>query len=182
MRQKVRGKSTFSLCEVRKWRTHSILWAHRIKGKAGLSSQSFRRQDTLGLVGAAGHNKSKPKTDQGSLPAKPIGERAKQLKALRGFRAKDGACKVDLTREERSNGKAIRPFGSSRSIAHIQISYLIGERGNTHEAPAEREGLPGRMPMGAGFFEKARADSETWDLGLATNEYFSSSFLCQRLM
>ncbi|CDY46990.1 BnaC09g14140D [Brassica napus] len=182
MRQKVRGKSTFSLCEVRKWRTNSILWAHRIKGKAGLSWQSFRRQDTLGLVGAAGHNKSKPKMDQGSLPAKPIGERAKQLKALRGLKAKDGACKVDLTREERSNGKAIRPFGSSRSIAHIQISYLIGERGNTHEAPAEREGLPGRMPMGAGFFEKTGADSETWDLGLATNEYFSSSFLCQRLM
>ncbi|KAJ4938757.1 hypothetical protein NE237_026772 [Protea cynaroides] len=26
------------------------------------------------------------------------------------------------------------------------------------------------MPMGAGFLEKARADSETWDLGLATNE------------
>ena len=26
------------------------------------------------------------------------------------------------------------------------------------------------MPMGAGFFEKARADSETWDLDLATNE------------
>lgn len=48
--------------------------------------------------------------------------------------------------------------------------YLIGERGNAHEAPAEREGLPGRMPMGAGFFEKARAHSETWDLGLATNE------------
>lgn len=24
--------------------------------------------------------------------------------------------------------------------------------------------------MGAGFFEKARADSETWDLGLAKNE------------
>ena len=24
--------------------------------------------------------------------------------------------------------------------------------------------------MGAGFFEKARADSETWDLDLATNE------------
>lgn len=93
MRQKVRGKSTFSLCEIRKWRTHSILWAHRIKGKAGLSWQSLSRQDTLGLVGAAGHNKSKPKTDQGSLTAKPIGERAKQLKALR--KAKDGACKVD---------------------------------------------------------------------------------------
>ncbi|KAH0855616.1 hypothetical protein HID58_004030 [Brassica napus] len=73
----------------------SIIWAHRIKGKAELSWQSFRRQDTLGLVGAAGHNKSKPKTDQGSLPAKPIGERAKQLKALRSLRTKDGACKVD---------------------------------------------------------------------------------------
>lgn len=47
---------------------------------------------------------------------------------------------------------------------------LIGERGKAHEAPAEREGLPGRMPMGAGFFEKARADSETWDLGLGRNE------------
>nr|VDD29740.1 unnamed protein product [Brassica oleracea] len=128
MRQKVRGKSTFSLCEVRKLRTNSILWAHRIKGKAGLSWQSFRRQDTLGLVGAAGHNKSKPKTDQGSLPAKPIKLKGlKQLKA-RGL-GKDGACKVDRepSREERSNGKAIRPFGS-RSIAHIQISYLIGER------------------------------------------------------
>nr|WRQ16473.1 ribosomal protein L2 [Melia azedarach] len=84
MREKVRGKNTLSLCEVRKWRTHSILWAHRIKRKAALSWQSFRRQDTLGLVGAAEHNESKPKTDQGSLPAKPIGERPK-----------DGACKVD---------------------------------------------------------------------------------------
>ncbi|KAM3341891.1 hypothetical protein P3S68_026857 [Capsicum galapagoense] len=27
-----------------------------------------------------------------------------------------------------------------------------------------------RVPMGAGFFEKARADSETWDLGLVMNE------------
>jgi hypothetical protein len=84
MREKVRGKNTFSLCEVRKWRTHSILWAHRIKRKAALSWQSFRRQDTLGLVGAAEHNESKPKTDQGSLPSKPIGEGPK-----------DGACKVD---------------------------------------------------------------------------------------
>lgn len=84
MREKLRGKNTFSLCEVRKWRTHSILWAHRIKRKAALSWQSFRRQDTLGLVGTAEHNESKPKTDQGSLPAKPIGEGPK-----------DGACKVD---------------------------------------------------------------------------------------
>nr|WLE73518.1 ribosomal protein L2 [Thonningia sanguinea] len=75
---RMRGK--FSLCEVRKWRTHS--WAHRIKRKAALSWQSFRRQDTLGLVGAAEHNESNPKkTDQGSLPSKPIGERP--------------ACKVD---------------------------------------------------------------------------------------
>ena len=47
---------------------------------------------------------------------------------------------------------------------------MIGERGNAHEAPAEREGLLGRMPMGARFFEKARSDLRTWDLGLATNE------------
>jgi hypothetical protein len=80
----LRGKNTFSLCEVRKWRTHSILWAHRIKRKAALSWQSFRRQETDGLVGAAEHNESKPKTDQGSLPAKPIDEGTK-----------DGACKVD---------------------------------------------------------------------------------------
>ncbi|KAK6923610.1 Ribosomal Proteins L2, RNA binding domain [Dillenia turbinata] len=80
MKEKLRGKNTFSLCEVRKWRTHSILWAHRIKRKAALSW----RQETLGLVGAAEHNESKPKTDQGSLPAKPIGEGPK-----------DGACKVD---------------------------------------------------------------------------------------
>nr|AHA47111.1 ribosomal protein L2 [Amborella trichopoda] len=67
MREKVRGKKTFSLCEVRKWRTHSVLWAHRIKRKAALSWQSSRRQETLGLVGAAEHNESKPKADQGSL-------------------------------------------------------------------------------------------------------------------
>ncbi|KAK4565215.1 hypothetical protein RGQ29_007039 [Quercus rubra] len=134
MRKKLRGKNTFSLFEVRKWRTHSILWTHRIKHKAGLSWQSFRRKDTLGLVGVAEHNESKPKTDQGSLPTKPIGEGPK-----------DEACKVDFTREERSvkwQGKAIRPFGSSRT-------------------PVEREGLPGRMPKGAGFFEKARSNSKT---------------------
>ncbi|KAK7847306.1 60s ribosomal protein l2 [Quercus suber] len=84
MREKLRGKNTFSLFEVRKWRTHNILWAHRIKRKATLSWQSFRRQDTLGLVGVAEHNESKPKMDQGSLTTKLIGERPK-----------DGACKVD---------------------------------------------------------------------------------------
>ncbi|KAK4353295.1 hypothetical protein RND71_028813 [Anisodus tanguticus] len=51
--------------------------------------------------------------------------------------------------EKRSNGKVIRPFGSLRSIAHIQTSNW------------EREGLPCRMPMGVGFFEKAQAESET---------------------
>lgn len=84
MREKVIGKKTFSLCEIRKWRTHCVLWAHRIKRKAALSWQSLRQQETLGLVGAAEHNESKPKADQGSLPAKPIGEGTK-----------DGACKVD---------------------------------------------------------------------------------------
>ncbi|PHT36572.1 hypothetical protein CQW23_24272 [Capsicum baccatum] len=84
MREKVRGKNTFSLYEIRKWRTHSIRWVHRIKRKAALSWQSFRWQDTLGLVGASERNESKPKTDQGSLPAKPIGEGLK-----------DGTSKVD---------------------------------------------------------------------------------------
>ncbi|KAL6963078.1 60S ribosomal protein L2 [Sarracenia purpurea var. burkii] len=55
-----------------------------LDGLSALSWQSFRRQETLGLVGAAEHNESKPKTDQGSLPAKPIGEGPK-----------DGTCKVD---------------------------------------------------------------------------------------
>ncbi|CAN6472077.1 unnamed protein product [Victoria cruziana] len=67
MREILRGKNTFSLFEVRKWRTHSVLWAHRIKRQAALSWQSSRRQETLGLVGAAEHNESKPKADQGSL-------------------------------------------------------------------------------------------------------------------
>ncbi|KAJ0090587.1 hypothetical protein Patl1_14071 [Pistacia atlantica] len=62
MREKLRGENIFSLCEVRK-----------IKPKAALSWQSFRRQDTLGFVGAAEHNESKP-----------IGERPK-----------DGACKIN---------------------------------------------------------------------------------------
>ncbi|XP_020518774.1 uncharacterized protein LOC110006689 [Amborella trichopoda] len=83
MREKVKGKKTFSLCEVQKWRMHSILWAHWIKHKAALSWQSSRQQETLGLVGAVEHNESKPKVDQGSLPAKQIGEGLK-----------DGAWKV----------------------------------------------------------------------------------------
>nr|QKO27810.1 ribosomal protein L2 [Chorigyne cylindrica] len=62
MREKLIGKHLFSLCEIRKWRTH---WAHRIKRKAALSWRSLRQQETLGLVGAAEHNESKPKADQG---------------------------------------------------------------------------------------------------------------------
>nr|AEK66742.1 ribosomal protein L2 [Ferrocalamus rimosivaginus] len=67
MREKKIGKKTFSLCEIRKWRTHCVLWAHRIKRKAALSWQSLRQQKTLELVGAAEHNESKLKADQGSL-------------------------------------------------------------------------------------------------------------------
>ncbi|PKI31774.1 hypothetical protein CRG98_047835 [Punica granatum] len=162
---KLRGKNTFSLCE-------------RIKRKAALSWQSFRRQDTLGLVGAAEHNESKPKTDQGSLPAKPI-----------GGGTKDGACKVDQRAllyvrgalkwnfdrmrvsnpaAEMSSGflgldewAATLYRGQAVTIERLSLSipshtgreltskHLIGERGNAHEAPAEREGLPGRMPMAA---------------------------------
>nr|YP_009242031.1 ribosomal protein L2 [Oryza minuta]AMQ23378.1 ribosomal protein L2 [Oryza minuta] len=67
IREKKIGKKTFSLCEIRKWRTHCVLWAHRIKRKAALSWQSFRQQKTFELVGAAEHNESKLKADQGSL-------------------------------------------------------------------------------------------------------------------
>ncbi|THU43483.1 hypothetical protein C4D60_Mb00t02260 [Musa balbisiana] len=74
MRDQVLGQNTFSLCEIRKWRTDCVIWAHRIKRKGALSWQSLRQQERLGLVEAAEHNESKPKTDQGSLPAKPIGE------------------------------------------------------------------------------------------------------------
>ncbi|PHU04911.1 60S ribosomal protein L2, mitochondrial [Capsicum chinense] len=133
MREKVGGKNMFSLCLIQKWRMHSILWVHRIKRKAALSWQIFRWQETLWLVVASERNESKPKMDQGSLPAKTIG------KGL-----KDGTRKVDRA--------------------------PVLERGNIHEAPAKREGLPGRMPMGAGFFKKARANSETWDLGLVMNK------------
>ncbi|KAK8572938.1 hypothetical protein V6N12_028978 [Hibiscus sabdariffa] len=88
MREKLRRKNTFSHCEVRNWRTHSFLWAHRIKHKAALSWQSFRQQDTLGLVGAAEHNESKSKTDQakkgrvegGSQLARAAGTVAKIMK------------------------------------------------------------------------------------------------------
>ena len=40
MRERLGGKNT-SLCEVRKWRTDSIFWAHRMKRKAALSWQSL---------------------------------------------------------------------------------------------------------------------------------------------
>ncbi|KAM3374598.1 ribosomal protein L2 [Capsicum galapagoense] len=84
MKEKIREKNTFSLCEIRKWRMHSILWVHRIKHKVALSWHIFRWQETLGIVGASEHNESNPNTNQGSLLAKPIGEGIK-----------DGTCKVD---------------------------------------------------------------------------------------
>jgi hypothetical protein len=92
MREKVRGKNTFSLCEVRKWRTHSILWAHRIKRKAALSWQSFWRQDTftLRLVGAAEHNESKPKTDQVACQA--------DRRKAEGWSAQSRSCTCRVTR------------------------------------------------------------------------------------
>nr|AKI85071.1 ribosomal protein L2 [Hypseocharis bilobata] len=53
-------KNTFSLSEVQQWRTDSDVWAHRMKRKAALSWHRFKQQDTLGLVGAAERNESKP--------------------------------------------------------------------------------------------------------------------------
>ncbi|RWV95996.1 hypothetical protein BHE74_00000744 [Ensete ventricosum] len=83
IRDQVLVQNPFHLSEIRKWGTDCVLWAHRIKRKGALSWQSFRQQERLGLVEAE-YNRVKPKTDQGSLPAKPNGEGMK-----------DRACKVD---------------------------------------------------------------------------------------
>lgn len=106
----LRGKNPLSLCEIQKWRTDSSFWAHRIKPKAALSWQGFRRQDTLGIVGAAEHNKSKPKTDR-SLPAKP----------------KEGACKVPVTyiiaSHQLEAGKMVVNYdGSKPSTSNLLLS------------------------------------------------------------
>ncbi|KAH0676764.1 hypothetical protein KY285_024565 [Solanum tuberosum] len=47
MREKVRGKNTFSLCEIRKWRTHSILWVHRIRFQSQSSAVHTWAKTTL---------------------------------------------------------------------------------------------------------------------------------------
>lgn len=49
---------------------------------------------------------------------------------------------------------------------------------------AERECLPGHMPMGAGFFEKMWANWEIWGRGLIMDEgkLFELSLLAQLLM
>ncbi|GAV72795.1 Ribosomal_L2 domain-containing protein [Cephalotus follicularis] len=84
IREELGGKDTFSLSDVQKWRKHSIIWAHRIKRKAAVSWQSFSQQDTFGFIGAAEHNKMKPKADQGNLHFKPMGQGLK-----------DAACNKD---------------------------------------------------------------------------------------
>ena len=81
----------------------------------------------------------------------------------------------ELARVLLSAGGALDPNDKGTHFLYttngiLTSKHLIEERGNAHEAQAEREGLPGRLKKGEGFFEKARADSETWDLGFATNE------------
>ncbi|KAG9438903.1 hypothetical protein H6P81_021201 [Aristolochia fimbriata] len=111
MREKLKGK------------TRSLFSFSRIKRQAALSWQSLRRQETLGLVGAAEHNESKPKADQGSLlpsqvlayalcsgrpsylhASKSLDKALLPVEASRfgslpakpiGEGPKDGACKVD---------------------------------------------------------------------------------------
>lgn len=43
-KENVGGKNTFSLSEIQKLDTNSIIWAHRIKRKAAVSWQNFRQQ------------------------------------------------------------------------------------------------------------------------------------------
>ncbi|MCE5165919.1 hypothetical protein HAX54_013156, partial [Datura stramonium] len=77
---------------------------------------------------------------------------------------------------EKHNRLPVEGFLCSANLRRVNRSLRNPRKGyrpmgtHAHEAPAEREGLPGRMPMRAGFFEKARADSETWDHGLVMNE------------
>ncbi|PIA31219.1 hypothetical protein AQUCO_05100018v1 [Aquilegia coerulea] len=46
MRDKLKGKTEFSLGDVQKWKKDNVVWAHRIKRKAALSWQSLGRQGT----------------------------------------------------------------------------------------------------------------------------------------
>ncbi|MCD9560766.1 hypothetical protein HAX54_019557 [Datura stramonium] len=128
--------------------------------------ESLKRKETLGLVGASERNKSKSKTDQGSFPTKPIGEGLKDgtCKGIEGG-TNVNECKLHCPNMIVANN--IRCYRGSKRGQAVTIER---EWGNAYEAPAEREGLPGRMPMGVGFFKKARADLETWNLGLVINE------------
>ncbi|KAG5580540.1 hypothetical protein H5410_051167 [Solanum commersonii] len=135
--------------------------------KPAFFAPRIREKETLGLVGASELNESKPKTNHGSLPAKPIGEGLK-----------DGARKVDHTPvfyRGSKRGRAVTIERLSLSIpSHtgkkLTSKHLIREWGNAHEAPVEREGLSGRMPIGVRFFKKAWANLETWDPSLVMNE------------
>ncbi|KAH7514331.1 hypothetical protein FEM48_Zijuj11G0077500 [Ziziphus jujuba var. spinosa] len=53
MRDEFGGKNTDSICLVQKWTPQSIVWEHRAKRKAAVSWLSSRRQESLGLAGAA---------------------------------------------------------------------------------------------------------------------------------
>ncbi|KAL3628249.1 hypothetical protein CASFOL_027295 [Castilleja foliolosa] len=58
--------NTFSLGEIQKWRTDSVMWAHRMKRKAAVSWPGLRRQEILGIVGGASeHKESKAKKGRG---------------------------------------------------------------------------------------------------------------------
>ncbi|KDP29079.1 hypothetical protein JCGZ_16468 [Jatropha curcas] len=69
-REKGGGKSTFSLGEVQKWNKRSSIWTNRMKSKAAISWRSFKWHDTLGFVGAADSNESRPENDNVSKPSK----------------------------------------------------------------------------------------------------------------
>ncbi|KAF3674877.1 hypothetical protein FXO37_06170 [Capsicum annuum] len=150
----VKGEGHWYLCRV------GLNEFHGIKRKAALSWQSFRWQETLGLVGAFERNKLKPKMDQGSFPAKMIGEGMK-----------DGTCKSTIGNDHTrcyhgsKRGQAVTierlslsiPSHTGKEVRIPNVYYLVLEA-NSHNVtlrvslPAQEAKHSARRPgLGAPF-------------------------------
>ncbi|GFP82190.1 60S ribosomal protein l2 mitochondrial [Phtheirospermum japonicum] len=97
--------NTFALGEIQKWRTDSVVWAHRMKRKAALSWQGFRRQEILGLVGGSSeHKESRRKNGTCGVDRAPVTYiiATQQLEA----------GKMVMNWSKPSSGDSLRPAGS----------------------------------------------------------------------
>lgn len=125
MKEEVREKNTFSVSEVRNWKSRTDLLAHRLKRKAAISWQSFRGQDTLGL-GIFTRNEPKPQVVDGSLPATSVSE---GLKVGGAFMASCVPVSYVLASHQLEPGKMVincnwsRPSSNSLKPAHNAQTY-----------------------------------------------------------